>query len=714
MAEAKPRSTALRGKWAKQIAASMKDFSALHTSGAIVVDTYRIEARSSTQKDKYNILYSITETIKPSMYSQTPKPEVKRRHVDRKNPIVLGATLLLESAVQYVVDEQDFDDVITSNVEDFLLPGLGQAWCRYEPTINRSPKMDEQGQPVLGEDGKPAYDEDISYEKVIVEYIHWKDFLTSKGRRWSEVWWVAKRVYLDKDAVARQFGKEIAQKCQYTSGKKPGQTDNQSLDDKQIAVWEIWDKRARKIIWYSEGYEEDVLKVADDFLKLKDFFPCPRPLRAVFTNNKFIPRPFFSQYQAQADELNDITYRIRKLVDALRVVGVYDQSVPALQNLLTGAGNKMIPVDNWAVMAEKGGIKGTVDFFPISEVATVLLQLYDARERVKGEIYEITGWSDIIRGVSRASETLGAQQIKAEWAGARLKLLQKDVQRFVRDIFRIIGEICAEHFSDEMLMLMAGYEPDPSSPEGVQEIEIFKQVIELVRSEKERCALIGIESDSTLLPDEANDRKERMEFLSSAGAFLQQAVPAAQQTPALGPLLGQIIMFAVRSFRSARSLEAEFEQFVESMKTNPPQAQPKPGEGDKSAGNAAAAQAKMADIQAKTGIAQAELAQDDKHHNQEMSVEMMREQNRHAERMRELDLRERELAVKEAELNIKSTKTVHDMNTVDTERHVEQMNRVEDRQTEAQNRLEDRVDAAHERAENRAVEQQEQRGGEND
>jgi hypothetical protein len=41
------------------------------------------------------------------------------------------------------------------------------------------------------------------------------------------------------------------------------------------------------------------------------------------------------------------------------------------------------------------------------------MELYKARDIVKKEIYEITGFSDIVRGQSKASETLGAQQIKA-------------------------------------------------------------------------------------------------------------------------------------------------------------------------------------------------------------------------------------------------------------------------------------------------------------
>jgi hypothetical protein len=421
-------------------------------------------------------------------------------------------------------------------------------------------------------------------------------------------------------------------------------------------------------------------------------------MRAVTTNNKWVPRPYYSQYQAQADELNDITQRIRRLAKALRVVGVYDQSVPALQNLLNGTDNKMVAVDNWATMQEKGGIKGTVDFMPITDVATVLMQLYDARERVKAEIYEITGWSDIIRGVSKASETLGAQQLKADWAGARLKLLQKDVQRFVRDVFRLIGEIVAEHFGTEMLLLMAGVSPDMLQGEqGAQMLAAFKQMVAMMRDEKDRCALIDIESDSTLLPDEANDRKDRMDFVGAVGAFLQQAIPAAQQFPALGSVLGEILMFAVRSFRSARPLEQSFEQFKQTLASTPPQ--PPQGQGgDNGAAAAATANAKVQDTSVKQalGTQANQIKQTEVTGN--LQLEQAKEANRHAEKVRELALREREVAVKEAELGIKATVAEHDQVNAEADRALEAVAQHVDRVDEHQARQEDRADASAERA----------------
>jgi hypothetical protein len=675
---AKPvKTSSLRRTWDKRIAQALTSYKDLHLSGDKVVNQYRIENRSSVQQEKFNILYSNTETIKPSLYSQTPKTEVEQRVRDQDKPVAVASSLLLEACVDYTIKEQDFDQIIEGAIEDYLLPGLGVVWLRYEPTFGDPIKDPNSGDPVLDKDGKPELE--LTSEAVAIEYGHWKDFLTNKCRRWSEVWWVAKGSWMDKEEVRKRFGGPVANKMTYTSGSEVKQsTDNQSIEEGQARIWEIWDKRTKKVVWFSPNYPDDVLDVKDDFLKLKGFFPCPRPLRAITTNNIFIPRPFYSQYQAQADELNDITSKIRKLVDALRVVGVYDGSVETLSQLLTGTGNKMVKVEGWSTVQDKGGLKGVVDFLPIAEVANVLMQLYDARERVKNEIYEITGWSDIIRGVSKASETLGAQELKSQWAGSRLKRMQKEIQRFIRDILRMVGELISEHYGDDTLLLLSGV--DIEADETGQLAQLFQQVVTLIRNERDRCALINIESDSTLLPDEANDKKERTEFLGAVGAFLQQSVPAAQQTPALGPLLGEILMFTVKSFRSARTLEQTFKQFTQTMSQQPPKKEDD-GKAAAEAGKTQVAQinaqTKQMEVQAEQSTAVQELQLEDKHHNDKMMLERMKLEQAHALAMEDrkiemakIELERAKVGIAQETVNLNREKAQDDSSHRDADRDV--------------------------------------------
>ncbi|TXH44522.1 MAG: hypothetical protein E6Q97_32465 [Desulfurellales bacterium] len=653
--------TERRAYWSKEVAKAKNRFRSFWSDGDRVVDEYRLQRGNDARdayRDKYNILFSSTETIRPNLYAQKPKPQVELRHKDRANPDARMACNLLESALQYVTEEDDLDEVLENVTEDLLLPGLAVAWVLYDPVFET--ENDEQGKPLLDENKQPV--EKLLDEQIRFEYVYWQDFIVGMSRGWRTVPWVGKRIWLTKERAEKRFGREKAARLTY-SARDSGNRESDSIEE-TAEVWEIWDKRTRTVYWYCDNYADDVLDFKPDPLRLKNFFPCPRPMRAISNNRTFIPRALYSQYKAQAETLNTLTYRIRLLTEALKVVGVYDGSQAELANILSPTtGNKMVSVQSWVQFAQNGGIKGSIEWLPLEAVVTTLSQMLQAREICKNEIYEITGFSDIVRGVSKASETLGAQNIKANWAGARVKRMQKEVQRFARDLIAIAGEIISEHCQDSTIALFGGIDlPSPeeiaSNPASADVLKSFKGAVDMLRREGRRVANIDIETDSTILADEQTEKKERMEFLGAAGAFLQQAVPAMTARPELGPLLGAMLMFTVRTFSASRPIEKEFEQVQKAMLAAPPQQNGDPN------GHAAKAQSaqQVATIRAETDKArisaeaqskQAEIQAATALDNAKLQLERDAETNRHNEKMAELSIKERELMLREREVSVK-------------------------------------------------------------
>jgi hypothetical protein len=80
---------------------------------------------------------------------------------------------------------------------------------------------------------------------------------------------------------------------------------------------------------------------------------------------------------------------------------------------------------------------------------------------------------------------------------------------------------------------------------------------------------IDIEADSTIAPDEQAEKQARTEFLQSIVPLLQLLVPEAQQNPGAVPLIRALIMFGVRSFPAARSLEEQFDQAFRQLFQSP-------------------------------------------------------------------------------------------------------------------------------------------------
>ena len=103
-----------------------------------------------------------------------------------------------------------------------------------------------------------------------------------------------------------------------------------------------------------------------DPLHLEGFFPCPCPLNATMTNDTLIPVPDYAEAQDQYMQIDDLTKRIDILTNACKVRGVYDAAAQGVKRVFEeGQEPDLIPIDSWAMFAEKGGLKGAMDWVPI-------------------------------------------------------------------------------------------------------------------------------------------------------------------------------------------------------------------------------------------------------------------------------------------------------------------------------------------------------------
>lgn len=642
------------GRYRAEIDLYEKEYKPWESRGKKVIKLYKDADNARGTKKRFNILWSNVETLKPALYARDPEPVAERRFKDA-DPVGRTASEVLERCIAYTLDCQGFGHVMRQVVSDRLLPGRGVCWFRYHPTLGDSyddePESDgdapdEPQETQLTDDAS----QELLYEQVIPDYVYWEDFGHNIARTWEEVWLVWRKVYMTRAKLVKRFG-EVGQTIPLDYTPKGLKDEKYGDDVKKACIYEAWDKEAGKVCFLSKSHPK-IIEAADDPLGLTNGFPCPRPLFGTMTTDSLCPTPDYALYQTQAQELEELTARICALQKALKLAGVYDSSAPELARLLNeGYENKLVPVDNWATLSEKGGLDGAMDFLPIKEVAETLIALHESREKAKQDLYEITGIADIIRGNSEPNETATAQQIKGRFAVLRISDSQDEVQRFARDGVRIIGEIIAEHFDLETIKAISGIklltaeekqqiqqqmqqaammqqmaqqqggqpqqqapQPPPIPPE-IQELmdqPTWEEVHELIQHQVLREFRIDIETDSTIRTDEEADRAERTEFITAAGAYLERAVQAVQQAPELGPLMAEILMFGVRSHRAARSLEPVFEDAMKQMQ------QPKPPRPDP----------EMAKVEAEKELKQQEMQMESQAAQQKMQLEVQTEQQK--------------------------------------------------------------------------------------
>jgi hypothetical protein len=598
----------IAARWIAELRLADQDSQKWRDRGKQILKRYMDDRdSSSTGTTRFNVLWSNVETLKPAVYATAPKPVVQRRYLDA-DPVARAASTILQRAIQTMIETTGWHEVTDQCVMDYLLPGRGTAWARYEPHFedvaapevaameaaedgmqaaadmpgampeNLESDGEDQESPAeeMADDGAQitnnAEGQEITYEEVCWDYVHWQDFRHSPARTWQEVRWVAREVLMTRDEGIERFG-EVFRSVPMTWHPSGMEKDDPAFQlFTRARVFEIWDKPSRKVFWVCPDFGEECLDEKDDFLKLNDFFPCPRPLYATLSNGSLMPAADFKMYQDQANELDELTARMAEIARDIKVAGIYDASNNGLERLLSeGHENKLIPVEGMAMFQQSGGMKGAIEWLPLESMVVALGQLTEAREVTKRDLYEITGIADIVRGQGAATATATAERLKGQFAQLRLRDRVGRVARFCRDQVRITGEIIAKHFQPQTLLLLSDYQQTTgASP------EMAMQAIQLLKNDQLRGFRVEIEVDSTVVADQEQEQAGRVAFLQMAGKFLAEAVPLAQQVPELANLAGQMLLFGIRGFPVGREMESVFETALEQLQQAGSQPKPEP------------------------------------------------------------------------------------------------------------------------------------------
>lgn len=571
--------TGLASRWQKEIDAAGKEQLKFHEDSRRIVKRY-LDKRDALEEgeSRVNLFWSTIETMKASLYAKPPKADVMRNNFDPNDDVARVASTIMERVLNSDTEAEgsNFDNSVRNGIEDWLIVGMGQVWMRYEVETEQQ-ELPALTHPITGEESAPATAvEVISEESAVTDYVYWEDFFWSPARTWQEVRWVARRVWLTKGQAKKRFGDVVTEQLNFGKNKsKKDMSTNTPQNDPwgKAEVFEIWDKEEKKAYWYSKGVDV-ILDVKDDPLTLDDFFPCPKPAMMNSTTSNFIPRSLFIFAQDQFEELDELNTRIRYLTKAAKVAGVYDKTADGVQKLFQqGVENKLIPVENWAMFAERGGIKGQIEFIPTEQIANTIERLRTYRQDKVQQIYEILGISDIMRGNTKASETATAQQIKAQFGSTRLQYYQNELARWVRDALRIKAEIIAVHFQPETIIKM-------SNIEYTVDAQFAQPAVELIKEMGMTQYRVKVESDTMAAIDWAAKKEESAEILNGIANYFAQMQGVIQNVPNSLPTVLQILQASLSGIKGSSAIESILDQAIakqmEAMANPPPPAPPSP------------------------------------------------------------------------------------------------------------------------------------------
>lgn len=583
-----------------------------------------------------NLFHSNTKTLESLLYGNLPKAQVARRHLDANDDAARVAATLKERLLNTDLQEngKERDAVLRAILQDRLLSGLGVARVRYTFKSERIEVVAEQ---VL-DDGAviPAeYAEVTVDEQAPIEYVYWNDVLWGWARSWAELPWIAYRAYLSKDEVGERFPgyEEKVKYIQQPAGDEKGDTDSdEDSPHHKAEIWEIWDRASKCVYWVHTACSE-ILDKKKDPLGVSGFFPSPPFLIANPTTMLYKPKPDFVIYQDLYNEIDEVQSRLSILKDAVKVVGVYDANQKELARMLKeGFENDMIPVDSWAMFAEKGGLKGTMDWFPVDAVVNAIIRLREYRDDCIALLQRTTGMADVLSGQVNQYEGVGQSELKVAYGSARVQSLQDQFASFVSDLLQLQAEVICMHFDEETIIKRSNAEFMMEPPENIQ------AAIQMLKDYGGAKIRVEVKAESVAQIDQGRVQAERAEFLNALSTFMQSLAPMMQGSPELTPHMLKMLQWVMSGFRGSAEIEGVMDRAIDDSlkKLQEKQGQPDPEQQKMQAQMQAQMQAIQANAQAKMQEIQAKAQADMQTRQQDLQADLQELQMQHQQRMEQL------------------------------------------------------------------------------
>lgn len=563
--------------------------------------------------DPFNILFSNTETLQAALYSQAPKPEVRRRWTatdEKAQRLDAAAASVLQRSLTYLTDtndlsEESFTEAAAANVHDALIAGQGVSRVIY---YGPDPTSDDSGA--------------SHQQRICFRSYDWDRFLWGKSRSWASCPWIAFGTDLNKADFERYYP-QFCKTPAYldfdwdNSNTRESEKANEDKSDSSpqpikgsLLIWEYFDPIKRTITHICDKFRDapTPLLVEPYPTELNARFPTPKPLTWMHKARSTTPIPPYVTYKQLAEQLNIITSRLRRVTDAIRVRGVYNGQIKDIERLLgEDKDNGLIASEATLALIQSGGMEKHIWLLPIDVFIKVAKELTLVQANIKQTIFEVMGMADVQRGASVASETATAQSIKDRWGGLRLKTRQVEVARYCRDLLRIATDFMSGLFTpasfqqitqlpypfaaakaaaqQQYQAMMAQYQSNADEAAAMMQAEgggppppemqppppppmlaepSWEEIIERLRNNIQRTHIVDIEVNSTLDIDATEEKQDVAEFMTAFQPLIQ-GLGTAVEAQIIPPASAKVIMLEVtKRFRLGRAIEEEL------LKIQPP------------------------------------------------------------------------------------------------------------------------------------------------
>lgn len=602
------------------------------------------QLRNSVRDREFQLFWSNIQVMGPSIYARPPVPVVTPKFKDRR-PLYRNASELLERACVVSFDMSDIDDSMIALRDDLTIVGRGAAWVRYD-----------------SEDGDKVCYEHVDRKDFLHEPARkWSEVDWVARRAWLTHDEMEDRFGEDEafhvDYQTRAEEKlSRAQKCGVweiwckSENKVVWVTEgyDKTLDEGEPHLklqgffpcprpaYATVERRTLvpvpDMLIYKDQLEEvnDLTKrihALADSIKVRGFYSgagdvgeaIERAMKLTDDEQVLIPVPNMQSLMQGGGEpimwmpldviastitglielrrqIIDDVYQIIGLSDIMRGSTMANETLGAQQLKQQNGSHRVRDKQNELVRLARDLVRIGAEIMAEEFSQDALVEMAQMDMPTKSEL------SKQIRDMeAAASEELEALMEKAQEAaqGAMQQAQGMDPQQAQQAM-----QQAQQQFQQKQQEIIAKWQPQIAK---ARETVTIDAVMEFLKDEKLRPFVLDIETDSTIYPDEMQEKQSRQEFMGAFASSMQSLIPMFQMGPEAISVAGGVFKFALSPYRVGRELEGLIDDFVDQAPGIAERLQAEGGDSDELAqANMALAQAEMKKAEAAVAKVQAD------------------------------------------------------------------------------------------------------------
>ena len=537
--------------WIKQLDEEEEKHKSFRKNAHDTFKTYSTRDCRDTEVSKkpaLNILDRVVECQMGAVFTSIPRPVISKRfQQEGKRQSDDKLAQVLERQVKYVLDQNSFYSRLRLAVLDFRIADLGVIFLRYDDDEETIQAQQET------ELGIEIIEKTIPVNQSIYpEVIAPKSFRWQPSKSWDDCDWIAVSHELTSAEFKSQFPDSDMSKVEPVG-----------MAGKKFRVYEIWSKSKEQVIYISKGSDK-ILKSDHELYEFFDGYPTPEPMWLNISSDKLIPSPEYLSYKEQADDLNSIIKERKAIRKSIKDIVIGDKSAFAdFQKVFKSSKHgHFIPLDltKYAMQGGTPNINNLLTFPDYTSKINLLGLLAQEKKDLQDDIYQQSGIFDLMQGVSTASETATAQDIKEGHGNLRISQQRNCVANYMRAIIEKTVDIIVNNFTLSNLKNNTGVELN-------NQVDPYSTISDFL-PEGMIGYLIDIETGSTIARDKRGEQRQIGEAIQTITGSLSALQPLVQSNFITMEFMQGLFSAVTKGFPQLRNLDDEISGLSNNWDTN--------------------------------------------------------------------------------------------------------------------------------------------------